>query len=134
MPLTGKATGPMVTTRTVTTDQSFGLSAEFNKLLGENFVVHAGIIDGHGGGGVEFRAYEDRFRVGALAYDFTKRDDKPNPRYRFITSFQFWKGIYAQAGVQDIGNPDLRTVFVGGGIRWKDDDIKKLLGLATAGK
>jgi len=133
-PITGKPTGATETTRTVTTDKAFAISAEFAKRVGENLVLHAGIIDGRGGAGVEFRAMEDRFRVGALAYDFTKRDDKPNPRYRFISSFQFWKGIYAQAGVQDIANPDLRTFFVGGGVRWKDDDIKKLLGLASAGK
>jgi phospholipid/cholesterol/gamma-HCH transport system substrate-binding protein len=80
-------------------------------------------------GGAEFRALEDRFRLGALAYDFTKRDDKPKPRYRLTSSFQFWKGLYGQAGVQDIANPELRTFFAGGGVRWKDEDMKKLLGL-----
>jgi hypothetical protein len=34
-------------------------------------------------------------------------------------------------GVQDIANKDLRTFFFGGGIRWKDDDLKKMVGLAS---
>ena len=110
-------------------DQTFTVSAQFAKRLGEHFVVSAGIVESKGGGGAEFRAYEDRFRLGALAYDFTKRDDKPNPRYRLTSSFQFWKGLYAQAGVQDLANPELRTFFAGGGVRWKDEDLKKLLGL-----
>jgi phospholipid/cholesterol/gamma-HCH transport system substrate-binding protein len=127
--VTSSIPGSTSTTKTVTTDQSFTISAQFAKRLGDNFVVSAGIVEGKGGGGAEFRALDDRFRIGALAYDFTKRDDKPKPRYRVTTSYQFWKGMYAQAGVQDIANPELRSVFVGGGVRWKDEDMKKLLGL-----
>ncbi len=95
----------------------------------------AGIVENKCGGGVELRTLEnDALRIGVLAYDFTKRDDKPNPRYRFTSSYQFWKGAYIQAGVQDIGNKDLRTFFFGGGLRWKDDDLKKIVGLAGAAK
>jgi phospholipid/cholesterol/gamma-HCH transport system substrate-binding protein len=129
-------TGLPVTTisKTTTTDQSFTLSAQFVKRLHENFVLSAGMVEGKGGGGVEYRALDDRFRFGLLGYDFTKRDDKPKPRYRATTSYQFYKNIYAQAGVQDIANKELRTFFVGGGIRWKDEDLKKLVGLASVGK
>ena len=91
-------------------------------------------MEGKGGAGAEFRALNDRFRVGVLGYDFTKRDEKPKPRYRITSSYQFWQGIYAQAGWQDIANPELRTFFVGGGLRWSDEDLKKLVGLAGVGK
>ena len=121
--------GAATTTKEVIVDQTFTVSAQFAKRLGDHFVVSAGIVESKGGGGVEFRSLEDRFRLGALAYDFGKRDDKPKPRYRLTTSFQFWKGLYAQAGVQDIANPELKTFFAGGGVRWKDEDMKKLLGL-----
>jgi len=120
---------PGIATKEVTVDQTFTVSAQFAKRLGEHFVVSAGIVESKGGGGAEFRAYEDRFRLSALAYDFTKRDDKPKPRYRLTSSYQFWKGMYAQAGVQDLANPELRSFFAGGGVRWKDEDMKKLLGL-----
>jgi hypothetical protein len=36
--------------------------------------------------------------------------------------------------VQDIANKELRTFFIGGGLRWKDEDLKKLVGLASVGK
>jgi phospholipid/cholesterol/gamma-HCH transport system substrate-binding protein len=97
-------------------------------------VLSAGIIESTGGLGAEFRALDDRFRLGLLGYDFTKRSDKPNPRYRITGSFQFYQGIYAQAGVQDLDNSPLRTFFFGGGVRWKDEDLKKLVGLAAVGK
>jgi phospholipid/cholesterol/gamma-HCH transport system substrate-binding protein len=124
--------GTSTTTKEVVTDQALTISAQFAKRLGDNFVVSAGLVEGKGGAGAEFRAIEDRFRIGALAYDFAKRDDKPKPRYRLTTSYQFWKGMYAQAGVQDIANPELRTVFAGGGVRWKDEDMKKLLGIMSS--
>ena len=133
-PLTGLKVEYPLSFRRVKAEQTFAVSAEFNKRLGKYLVVHAGIIDGFGGGGAEFRALGDRFRVGALAYDFTKRYDKENPRIKAIASYEFWKGVYAQAGVQDIANKDLRSYFFGGGVRWKDDDIKKLVGLAGAAK
>lgn len=120
--------------RTVTTDQNFTVSAQFAKRLGDHIVVSAGIIDSKGGGGAEFRALGDRFRAGVLAYDFSKREGKDKPRVRFTTSYEFWKGLYLQAGVQDAANKDLRTIFYGGGIRWKDEDLKKLVGLAGAAK
>jgi phospholipid/cholesterol/gamma-HCH transport system substrate-binding protein len=132
---TGLPKGALATTQTtVTADQTFTLSAEFAKRLDENFVLHAGLIENTGGAGAEYRALRDRLRVGVLGYDFTKRADKPNPRYRITGSYQFYKGIYAQTGVQDLANPALRTFFVGGGLRWTDEDLKKLVGLASLGK
>jgi len=132
-PVTGQAVSAPQSIQTITTDQAFTVSAQFAKRLGPA-VFSAGIVENKGGGGVELRTLDDRLRLGFLAYDFTKSNEKPNPRYRFITSYQFWKGAYIQAGVQDIANKDLRTAFFGAGLRWKDDDLKKLVGLAGAAK
>ncbi len=133
-PVTGQPVTVLERSQFVTTDRAFTASAQFAKRIGAA-VFSAGIVEGKGGGGLELRTLEgDRLRLGLLAYDFSKREDKPNPRYRFTTSYQFWKGAYVQAGVQDIGNKDFRTVFFGGGLRWKDDDLKKMIGLAGVGK
>jgi len=131
---TGSNPGVTTTTTSVTTDQAFTLSAQFAKRLAEHYVLTAGIIEGKGGAGAEYRALDDRFRLGLLGYDFQKESYKPNPRYRITSSYQFYKGIYGQAGVQDLANTDLRTFFVGGGLRWTDEDLKKLVGLASVGK
>ncbi|HEU4952711.1 MAG TPA: MlaD family protein [Holophagaceae bacterium] len=132
-PVTGLPVSVLENNRYVTTEQTFTFGAQFAKRWGPA-VFSAGIVEGKGGGGVELRGLQDRLRLGVLAYDFSKRDDKPNPRVRVTGSWQFWKGAYVQAGVQDIANKDLRTFFVGGGLRWKDEDLKKLIGLAAAGK
>jgi len=133
-PVTGLPVAVPEKIRTVTTDQSLTVSAQFAKRLGPA-VFSAGIVDSKGGAGLELRALEgDTLRLGVLAYDFNKRDNKPNPRVRITSSYQFWKGAYVQAGLQDVANKELRTVFFGGGLRWKDDDLKKLVGLAGAAK
>jgi len=84
--ITGGA-GP-VTVKTVNTDQAFTLSAQFAKRLAEHYVLTAGIVEGKGGAGAEYRTLEDRLRLGVLGYDFTKQDYKPKPRYRITGSFQ----------------------------------------------
>jgi phospholipid/cholesterol/gamma-HCH transport system substrate-binding protein len=133
-PLTGKPVSAPQNVQWITADRTFTVSAQFAKRIGPA-VFSAGIVENQGGGGVELRTLEDdKLRFGLLAYDFTKRDDKPNPRLRFTTSYQFWKGAYIQAGVQDIANKELRTAFFGAGLRWKDDDLKKMVGLAGASK
>lgn len=133
-PITGQPVTVIEKTHTLTNDQVMTLSATFAKRLGNHVVVQAGLIEGKGGAGAELRYFDDRFRFGALAYDFSKREDKEKPRYRVSTSYQFWKGMYVQAGVQDAANKDFRTFFAGGGLRWKDEDLKKLVGLAGAAK
>ncbi|MBI4913002.1 MAG: MCE family protein [Acidobacteria bacterium] len=132
-PATGKPVETTERVRSVTADQSLTVSAQFAKRLGDA-VFTAGIVEGKGGGGAELRFFDDRLRLGALAYDFTKRDDKPKVRVRATTSLEVWKGFYLQAGGQDLANKELRSFFLGGGIRWKDDDLKKLVGLAGAAK
>ncbi|HET6329614.1 MAG TPA: MlaD family protein [Holophagaceae bacterium] len=132
-PVTGLPVSVLENNRYVTTEQTFSFGAQFAKRWGPA-VFSAGIVQGKGGGGVELRGMEDKLRLGVLAYDFSKTPEKPNARVRLTGSWQFWKGAYVQAGVQDMANKDLRTFFVGGGLRWKDEDLKKLIGLAAAGK
>jgi hypothetical protein len=36
--------------------------------------------------------------------------------------------LYLKAGVDDVLESDRQSLFVGGGIRWRDDSLKYLLG------
>lgn len=134
-PTTGLPSGLVSSQSLSTSDKTMSVSAAFNKKVG-NVVFSAGIFDGKGGGSIELRNLDDTLRFGVTAYDFSKDPtiNKNNPRYRLTSSYQFYKNFYIQAGVQDIANKDFRTMFVGGGIRWKDEDLKKLLGLASLGR
>lgn len=114
-----------------TIDQTFTISAQFAKRLAENVVLTAGIIENKGGGSIEYRAINDRFRLGLIGYDFNKHNDKPKPRYRITSSYQFNNTCYIQMGIQDLANPKLRTFYIGGGLRWTDENLKKILGVTS---
>ena len=124
--------GAATITREVQADQNFNLSAEFNRRLGKSFVLSAELVEGKSGGGVECRVPENRIRVGTRAYDFSKHYGKLNSRHRLITSFQIWKGLHGQAGIEDLANAEFRSLPVGGGIRRKNGSLKKPTGLIGA--
>lgn len=114
-----------------TTNRTFTINAQLAKRVAENIVLTAGVIENSGGGSIEFRTLDDRLRFGLMGYDFNKRVGKRRPRYRITSSYQFYKEGYIQIGIQDIANPELRTFCLGGGLRWKDEDLKKLIGITS---
>ena len=44
-----------------------------------------------------------------------------------LTHYEFFKHFYVSAGVDDVINQSTMDWFVGGGIRFTDDDLKALL-------
>lgn len=134
-PLTGLPQGVSTITSKLSSDKTTTLSAYFNRRVGPA-VFSAGLFDGKGGAGVKFLMLDDKLSLGGLVYDFSKDNliNKNNPRVKLTGSYQFYRNYFLQAGVQDLSNKDYKTYFVGGGIRWTDNDLKKLLGLASAAR
>ena len=61
------------------------------------------------------------------AFDFSRPGDL-SPRLRLMGRYQFHPNLYLIGGYDDILEED--SIFLGGGIRWTDENIKVLLGLA----
>ncbi|HEY0783376.1 MAG TPA: MlaD family protein [Thermoanaerobaculia bacterium] len=85
-----------------------------------------GLIEGRGGVEAEYlwRRYNLWFAVDA--FDFNREDDK-NAHLRLLAKWQFHPNLYLQGGYDDVLEKR-RSLFVGGGIRWTDDNLKYLLG------
>lgn len=124
-------TGVPTTTITKETqfDQGFVVSAQAGWHLGA-FDARVGLIDSTGGGGVDWR-FNPRIRLTGEAFDFSQRYDK-NPHLRLFGEYTLREAkaktpmIFIRSGVD---NPFNSTAFIfGGGIRWRDDDLKYLLG------
>ena len=129
--VTDPATGVSTTTITHQTrfDRDFRVSAQAGWVL-DNLAVRVGLFDNTGGGGVDYQ-FNPRIRLVGEAFDFgqryanhphlrtygeyTLRMEKPNTPRIFVTT-----------GVDDPFNNF--SVMVGGGIRWRDEDLKYLLG------
>jgi phospholipid/cholesterol/gamma-HCH transport system substrate-binding protein len=94
------------------------------------FAVRLGLFDSSGGAGVDWR-YNDRIRLTGEAFDFGgRRDDNPHLRvygeYIMRREKPRTPLLFISSGVD---NPLNKTAFTfGGGIRWRDDDLKYLLG------
>jgi phospholipid/cholesterol/gamma-HCH transport system substrate-binding protein len=130
--ITNPATGQSQTTITHQTkfDRSFLISAQAGWNL-KPFAVRLGMIDSTGGAGVDY-FYNNRIRFTGEAFDFGHRSADSNPHLRLYGEYVFRQEkpttptIFIRSGVDNVLN---HTAFtLGGGIRWRDDDLKYLLG------
>lgn len=119
----------VVTTHQTKYDNSYVISAQagwtFDKLS-----LRAGLIDSTGGLGADY-LLRNRLSLTGEAYDFSDRyDDKPHlklfGRYVLVPERKNSPEIFVSSGIDNPLNNT--TVLFGGGIRWKDEDLKYLLG------
>ena len=105
------------------------LSAEFAKRF-SIATFRIGIIESSGGGGVDLDLFR---RIFTLKLDlFELAIPNKNPRLRTVGIINLGANFYVAGGADDVFNytaarPDLsRDYFVGGGIKFTDDDLKSL--------
>ena len=134
---TDPATGVSNTVVTETTkyDRDFLISAQAGWVL-DDLAVRVGLFDSTGGVGADYR-WNDRIRVTGEAFDFgKKRDDNPHLRltgeYVFRKETQHTPQLFVTTGVDNALN-DTAFIF-GGGLRWRDEDLKYLIGSIPLGR
>ncbi|MCB1056982.1 MAG: MCE family protein [Acidobacteria bacterium] len=116
-------------TQTITTERTyddFTLSAQFGFRF-DNTDLRAGLFESTGGGAIDQYFLDRRLRLSVEAFDFSRSDDL-DPRLRIYGRWQFNPNLYLVGGYDDLLESDRSSVFFGGGVRWKDEDLKYLLG------
>lgn len=98
----------------------------------DRFDLRGGVIESTGGGAVDFHFADRRVELSLEAFDFSRPDDL-DPHLRLTTRFHLNPNIYVLGGYDDPLAEEFESVFFGAGIRWKDDDLKYLLGAVPAG-
>ncbi len=135
--VTDPKTGATTTTITKETkfDRNFLVSAQAGWAL-EPISVRVGLFDSSGGVGADYQL-TNRIRITGEAFDFGKKRDA-NPHVRVYGEYVVREEkprtplIFIASGVDNALN---KTAFtIGGGIRWRDDDLKYLLGSVPIGK
>lgn len=133
---TDPATGQTQTIITEETkyDRDFLISAQAGWML-DDLNVRVGLFDSTGGVGADYN-WNDRVRVTGEAFDFGgKRDD--NPHLRLLGEYVVRREkphtpqLFIRTGVDNALN-DTAFVF-GGGLRWRDEDLKYLIGSIPLG-
>jgi len=134
---TNPATGQSETIITEQTkyDRDFVISAQAGWVL-DDLAVRVGLFDSTGGVGADY-TLNDRIRVTGEAFDFGgKRDDNPHIRLfgEYIVRHEKPNTplLFVTSGVDNALN-DVAFTF-GGGIRWRDEDLKYLLGSIPTGR
>ncbi|KMY67001.1 hypothetical protein AAU61_13695 [Desulfocarbo indianensis] len=111
--------------KTVTVDKD---ELKFNAQIGKRFYdvsLRAGLFESTGGIGADVHLFDDNLTLTFEAYDF--REDE-NPRLRLAGDYHFWKYFYVTAGWLDpLSDYDHDNFFLGGGVKFYDDDLKFLL-------
>lgn len=128
--VTGPDGIPVTTTTTkLTTDKSYSATALFGFKAPYDARLFAGIIEGTGGAQVDYPlpVFDRRLLVSFEAFDFNRPNDL-SPRLRLTGRYQFHPNLYLIGGYDD--PLENESFFLGGGIRWNDENIKYLLGLA----
>jgi phospholipid/cholesterol/gamma-HCH transport system substrate-binding protein len=110
-------------------------SAQFAKRYAF-LTLRFGIIENTGGLGTNLHAFEDNLELRLDVFDFDRRDPDDNksikPRFRAAAMFELATHLYLQGGLDDPFNQNLRTWFLGGVIRFNDQDLKALLSIAPS--
>lgn len=113
-----------VVERKVEDDYTF--SAQLGYLWGD-FQLRAGLIESAGGAGVDYHLFDRRLIFTLEVFDFD-RPDELDPHVRLLARWQLTPNVYLLGGYDDFLADEFESVIFGAGIRWKDEDLKYLLG------
>lgn len=138
----GKRKDTFITTTTTLADgtqsvvhqdiQTFEDEFAFSLQLGyrmKNTVLRAGLIESRGGLAIDQMLFTDRVQLSAEGWDFGRKDAQGH--LKVYGRYNANPNLYVTGGVDDPLNNPGRSLFLGAGLRWKDEDIKTLLGAAS---
>ncbi len=115
------------TTKTLERERSYQVSALFGYKAPQDLRLWAGLIESSGGAQVEYPLFDKRLWLSFEAFDFSRPDDEA-PHLRLSGRYQLNPNLYVIGGYDDFLESRYNSLFLGGGIRWSDDNIKYLLG------
>jgi phospholipid/cholesterol/gamma-HCH transport system substrate-binding protein len=117
------------TTRIVERERDYRISALFGYRTPQDLRLWAGLIEDSGGAQIEYPLFDKRLWLSFEAYDFSRPNDEA-PHLRLTGRYQLNPNLYLIGGYDDFLESQFDSLFLGGGIRWNDDNIKYLLGAA----
>ena len=91
-----------------------------------NFWIRGGFFESTGGAALDYMFNDDKGRIYFEAYEFN-RPDEWNAHVKFGMEYKYSDIIRIHAGIDDLFVDEARSVYLGVGIRWKDDDLKPLI-------
>lgn len=100
---------------------------KFNAQIAKRYydlTARGGLFESTGGVGLDYHLFKDRGTVSFEAWDFNR---EPNAHLKVSASYDLFKHIFLTGGGDDLANDDKRSFFIGGGIKFVDDDLKYII-------
>jgi phospholipid/cholesterol/gamma-HCH transport system substrate-binding protein len=118
-------------TPTTISEEKFDNKLKVSALIARRFsglTVKGGVIESTGGLGLDYELLKNRLTVGADAWDFSRKDLPPH--LKLYGNYDIVKNLFVTGGVDDVlaTERNLRTLFLGFGIKFADEDLKTVLG------
>jgi phospholipid/cholesterol/gamma-HCH transport system substrate-binding protein len=118
-------------TSTTIVEEKYSDKLKFTALIAKRFfgfTAKGGVIESTGGVGLDYELLKDRLSVGAEIFDFSRKDLPPH--LKVYGNYDIVKNFFVTGGLDDAltSERDLRTLFLGFGIKFADEDIKTILG------
>ncbi|GAB4440847.1 MAG: hypothetical protein OHK0040_12260 [bacterium] len=120
-------TGTTVTTTETEKEKTVLINAQIGKRF-HNVEFRGGLFESTGGFGFDYYSKNDKWKYTMEAYNF---DREYAPHLKFAANYNLYKYLFFTGGVDDvISDRHRRSVFLGAGIKFEDEDIKYLLSSA----
>lgn len=128
--MTTDATGTHAVTeeRQVTRDR-----LKFSAQVGKRFsflTLRGGVFESTGGVAADLDFLSDQLGFTVEAFDFSRKEGSPH--LKLSSRWTFLKNLFVTAGLDDVIDDGRRDYFVGGGIRFLDEDLKYLFSPAAS--
>jgi len=117
---------------TTTLERTTRRNLEFTALLSRSYhdlEFRAGLMENTFGFGTAYHLQDDRLALFADIWDF--RNNEPgaeHPHLKLGAHYVLWNHLVLAAGWDNVLNEELGGLFLGGGIRFEDEDLKYILG------
>jgi len=119
---------------TIKTSDRFVVNAQIGFRIFPKTTFRAGLFESQGGVAVDqgFTVANHPIQLSIEAYDWD-RPEKNSPHFRVEGRFFLNQNLFLTAGWDDPAFAKRQSYTLGAGIRWGDDNVKQLLGLAGSG-
>ncbi len=92
-------------------------------------VLRAGIIENTFGVGIDQFFLKDRLKVSVDAWDFGRDEaDAKNPHVKIGADYFLFKHLFISGGIDNVLNKKYRGAYLGGGVRFEDEDFRYIFG------
>lgn len=98
-----------------------------HQMFYDNLFLRLGLMESEFGIGADYSFFNDNVTLYVDAYDFNS-DSSRNAHLKTKLRYRLGHNLFVDAGYDDFLNEQTRSFFVGGGIRFTDNDLKYLLG------